>query len=150
MGLTTDPNHPDVKRYTGPEEPGPQNKVYLVLSEEERAKGFIRPVRQVYTHVGLKPKYKVEPLSQEDLEEFKDEGWIAYEKYPEDGNTVGRYWSQEDLDNKGCGGSTTMGLVLSETYARQPGFYGATYCVHCMKHLPVEEFIWDDGEVVGS
>lgn len=50
MSLTTDPNDPRVKRYTGPETPGPQNDVYLVLSEAERAKGFVRPVRQTYIH----------------------------------------------------------------------------------------------------
>jgi hypothetical protein len=44
-----------------------------------------------------------------------------------------------------------MGLVLCETYARDPKFYGATYCVGCQMHRPVAEFVWDeDGEVVGS
>lgn len=45
--LTADRNDPDVNV---PEGPGLQNKKYLVLSEEERAKGFIRPVRQSYVH----------------------------------------------------------------------------------------------------
>ena len=50
-----------------------------------------------------------------------------------------------------CGGVTTMGEALSETYARNPKFYGATYCVHCRMHRPVGEFTWDaDGSVVGS
>lgn len=31
-------------------EVGPQNAVYLVLSEEERAKGFVRPLHHSYTH----------------------------------------------------------------------------------------------------
>lgn len=101
MSLTTDPNHPDLTRYTGPEESAPQAKVYLVLSEEERAKGFIRPVRQTYVH-------------------------------------------------DKCGTSTKMGLALSETYARNPKFYGATYCVGCSAHYPVAEFKWSDGEIVGS
>jgi hypothetical protein len=47
--LTTDPNHPDLCH--GPDTaPGPQCKVYLVLSDEEIAKGFVRPVRQSYIH----------------------------------------------------------------------------------------------------
>lgn len=51
----------------------------------------------------------------------------------------------------GCGAVTTMNQVLSETYARDPGFYGGTYCVGCRMHRPVAEFVWDaDGEVVGS
>jgi hypothetical protein len=42
-------------------------------------------------------------------------------------------------------------MKLAQTYARNPKFYGATYCVGCQKHLPVGEFVWDsDGEVVGS
>lgn len=52
---------------------------------------------------------------------------------------------------QGCGALTTMGLALCETYARDPGFYGATYCVGCRMHRPVGEFRWDeDGAVVGS
>ena len=101
MSLTTDPKDPRLGHYTGPEQPGPQAQVYLVLSEEERAKGFVRPMRQTYVH------------------------------------------------NK-CGAATTMGRALSETYARDPKFYGATYCVVCSAHFPVAEFKWDDGNIVGS
>lgn len=50
-----------------------------------------------------------------------------------------------------CGGRTVMGTSLAETYARDPKFYGATYCVHCQKHRPVAEFTWDGtDELVGS
>lgn len=49
-----------------------------------------------------------------------------------------------------CGRATTMGLELAETYAADPAFYGATYCVGCRMHRPVSEFLWEDGEVVGS
>lgn len=44
-----------------------------------------------------------------------------------------------------CGVVTKMGQALSETYARDPYFYGATYCTSCSKHLPVSEFVWDKG-----
>lgn len=97
--LTTDPNDQCLK--DGQKETG-QNECYLVLSEEERAKGFIRPVRNSYIH-------------------------------------------------KKCGGVTTMGSALSETYARNPKFYGATYCTGCKTHLPVSEFLWDGtDQEVGS
>jgi hypothetical protein len=47
MGLTTDP---DEARNSGTDpETGMQNK-YVVLSEEERAKGLVRPVRTRYEH----------------------------------------------------------------------------------------------------
>jgi hypothetical protein len=50
-----------------------------------------------------------------------------------------------------CGGVTTMGRALSETYARDPKFYGATFCCNCNAHRPVAEFVWTaDGQVVGS
>lgn len=149
MSLTTDPNHPDLTRYTGPEEAAPQAKVYLVLSEEERAKGFVRPLRRSYTHVGKPgPKYPLVDVAESDR---PDPDWIKYEKYPEGSTSIGKYWTKEDLESKGCGTSTHMGLALCETYARDPKFYGATYCVGCSKHLPVEEFVWDeDGERVGS
>lgn len=68
------------------------NEAYLVLPEEERAKGYVRPLRASYVHA------------------------------PELG---------------GCGTVTTMAHALAETYARQPGFYGATYCAGCRTHLPV-------------
>lgn len=47
MSLTTDPNDQclkDGQNMTG------QNDCYLVLSEEERAKGFVRPLRRSYFH----------------------------------------------------------------------------------------------------
>ncbi len=46
MSLTTDPNDPNLRemRIDG------QHKSYLVLSEEERAKGFVRPLRRSYVH----------------------------------------------------------------------------------------------------
>lgn len=101
MGLTDDPADPRLERGVDTE-PRPQAEVYLVLSEEERAKGFVRPYRDSYRH-------------------------------------------------ETCGTVTTMGVALSQTYARDPKFYGATYCVHCQMHLPVSEFTWTrDGETVGS
>lgn len=101
MSLTTDPNDKRLHRGVDSEQTE-QHDVYLVLSEEERTKGFVRPVRQKYIH-------------------------------------------------KGCGVETVMGLALSETYARDPNFYGATYCVGCRKHLPVSEFFWSGTkETVGS
>lgn len=100
-GYTTDPDDPRLGHGVD-EQSVEQHQTYLVLSPEERAKGFVRPLRRSYRH------------------------------------TV-------------CGGVTTMGLPLCETVARDPKFYGATYCTTCMKHLPVAEFRWvEDGEVVGS
>lgn len=93
MSLTDDPHDPRLG-HGADTEPVPQHGTYLVLSEEERAKGFVRPLRRKYVHTG------------------------------------------------GCGAVTTMGLALCETYARQPDFYGATYCTGCSMHRPVGEFNW--------
>lgn len=78
------------------------HKDYWILSDEERAKKWVRPYRDKYTH-------------------------------------------------DKCGTSTNMGRKLSETYARDPKFYGATFCVACGKHYPVGEFTWNGtNERVGS
>lgn len=46
-----------------------------------------------------------------------------------------------------CETITTMHEKIAETYACDPWFYGATYCVHCGMHRPLEEFVWiPDGE----
>lgn len=102
-GVTDDPSDPRLGRGVD-DGPTAQHEVYLVLSDEERAKGFVRPLRRAYIH--------------------------------------------DRAD--GCETVTRMGLALCETYARDPKFYGATFCVGCQKHLAVEEFSWDeDGEQVG-
>jgi hypothetical protein len=101
VGVTEDPTDPRLVRKDDTE-PRPQAEVYLVLSEAERAKGFVRPYRDTYKHLT-------------------------------------------------CGTTTRMGTALSETYARNPKFYGSTYCVHCQMHRPLAEFIWDsDGSGVGT
>lgn len=115
MPLTTDPNHPDLRK----KGPDGQNEVYLVLSEEERAKGFVRPVRNKYIHVGVG----------------------GHEIDPNDISKHGR-------TGNACGVLTSMGQALAETYARDPKFYGATYCAGCQTHLPVEEFKWADTDIV--
>jgi len=124
--LTTDPNDPGL-RHGGPDTtPVPQNKVYLVLSEEERAKGFVRPVRRSYVHIGLAPKYPLRDLTDEEKIRYKDIKYVKFEPYPEsDSPLVGRYWTHEQLNTKGCGCETKMGLALCETYARDPKFYEA-------------------------
>ena len=98
--MTTDRNDPKLRRIM----PNGQQEAYLVLSEEERAKGFVRPVRVAYVH----------------------------EK---------------------CGAETMMGSSIAETYARDPSFYGGTFCVRCGGHFPVGadgEFVWHDGSKVGT
>src|SRR5439155_4906242 len=47
MGLTTDPNDPCIKLTR----PDGQQECDLILPESERAKGFVRPVRQSYKHL---------------------------------------------------------------------------------------------------
>jgi hypothetical protein len=147
--ITTDPTHPDLG-HGSDKAPVPQNKAYLVLSEEERAKGFVRPVRESYVHVGRPgPKYPLRDLTEIEKVKYTGLQYVKFEEYPESERPlVGRYWSQADLDavGKGCGTRTTMGQSIAETYARDPQFYGSTYCCGCSKHRPVGEdgeFVWD-------
>lgn len=84
MGTTTDPTDDCIRIIKA----DGQQQCYLVLSESERGKGFVRPVRQSYKHLR-------------------------------------------------CGVVTTMGLAIAETYARDPTFYGGTYCAGCRDHFPL-------------
>jgi hypothetical protein len=149
MGLTTDREDPGLKVTTA----DGQQAVYLVLSEEERAKGFVRPVRRKYRHVGARPKYPTRELTAEEHERYDHFGYVRYEPYPEgDSSLAGRFWTKAQLES-GCGTETTMGQALAETYARSPDFYSATFCCNCGKHLPVGEhgeFVWEDGTRVGT
>lgn len=103
MATTDDANDPRLTHGVDAE-PTAQAEAYLVLSDEDRARGFIRPVRLAYRH-----------------------------------------------EVPGCAAITTMNQAIAETYARDPGFYGATFCTGCNMHRPVSEFRWtDDSTVVGS
>ena len=63
MGLTTDRNDPclDVIKDDG------QQACYLILSEEERAKGFVRPIRRSYFHTRC---WKVTKMGQDIAETY--------------------------------------------------------------------------------
>lgn len=79
-----------------------QQKGYVVLSAEERSKGYVRPVRHTYRH-------------------------------------------------KTCNSTTSMGLALAQTYARDPQFYSGTFCCSCAKHFPLDQFVWEGtAEQLGS
>jgi hypothetical protein len=152
---TTSGEPVDVVRSNQTEKTG-QHKSYIVLCPDERAKGFVRPYRDSYKHVGIRPTYPTVKLTTEQHERYDQFGYTVFEAYPEGspesngGSSTGRYWTKADLES-GCGSVTTMGRALSETYARQPSFYGATFCVRCNKHLPVAEFVWTaDNQRVGS
>jgi hypothetical protein len=132
--------------------PGPVNPAtgqhasYWILTAEERAKGFVRPVRTSYVHVGSRPQHPTRPLTPEELARHGAE-YACFEVYPpEMAPRVGRFWSAADLKS-GCGQPTRMSREIAETYARDPSFYGATFCVRCRAHLPVGangEFVWLD------
>jgi len=155
MALVTDPNDPRLIRGVDTE-PTPQSEAYLILSEEEeRAKGFVRPVRSSYRHVGpVGPCFPLRDLTAEEIERHGEGVYAKFEPYPENESPkIGRFWTSTQLGRVGgwCETITTMSQALAETYARDPGFYGSTYCVRCAMHLPVEEFVWiDDGERVWS
>lgn len=156
MSLTTNPND---ERLTNQPNTG-QNPVYLVLPDEELNKGFVRPYRDKYIHVGRRYKDGIRILEKPETNKETGKTYVAIANVSMDGKIIGgAYITQEELDqyNKtggyigGCGVETVMGQKLSETYARNPKFYGATFCVGCNKHLPVSQFIWSkDGEMVGS
>lgn len=156
MSYTTDPNDPRLG-HGSDDKPVPMNEVYLVLSEEECAKGFVRSLRRSYLHRGRHVCGQYIPNNDGKLG-----GQVRVCMLPPDHDgtcgTVSRTFVQPEaarIHEKqligGCNEVTQMGLELCETYARKPDFYGSTYCVHCSKHLPVNEFVWcEDGVEVGK
>lgn len=142
-GSPVTPDHREIDQLTG------QQRGYVVLSAEERAKGFVRPVRRSYVHVGIAgPTFPLRDLTEQEIETYGAHGHVKYEEYPEDRRpSLGRFWTQQELDavGRGCGVETTMGQALAETYARQPDFYSGTFCAGCRVHRPVGadgEFVW--------
>jgi hypothetical protein len=133
---------------------------HWVLSAEERAKGFVRPVRLSYRHVGTPgPAFPLRDLTDDERAQYGDHGYVKFEPYPEGyhGSACGRFWTQPQLDTigKGCGVVTSMPRAIAETYARLPGYYGSTFCCGCGDYFKVGrsgEFVWDDGaaERVGT
>lgn len=166
MSTTNDPNDP---RLANVGADGMQ-ETYLVLSDEKRSQGFVRPLRRTYVHVGIHgPVYPLRDLTSDEQARYDGSGYVAFERFlrnvaadagypPYDGldSAVGRYWTQAQLDavDKGCGTATTMGLPIAETYARSPHFYSGTFCAGCGTHFPVGEageFVWDHtSERVGT
>ena len=147
-GSPVSDNHKDIKA-------NGQQKGYVVLSAEERAKGYIRPVRYSYRHVGpLASTNPLRDLTPEEQERYAKFNYVKFEEYPESEQPkTGSFWTQERLDQagKGCDTVTDMATPLAETYARNPRFYGGTFCAGCKTHFPIAEFIWDGtDERVGS
>src|SRR4051812_5466539 len=126
MGITTDRNDPALDII---DDQGMQES-YLVLSDEERAKGFVRPVRRTYLHVGPPHPNNLRDLTDEEHERYDRYKYVQFEEYNDTNSSVtGRFWTQEKLDRLGgCGVATRMGISIAETYARDPKFYGGTYC----------------------
>jgi hypothetical protein len=157
--ITNDKNEPLLKQT---KENG-QQEAYLVLSDDEKAKGFIRPVRRSYIHVGktlnhFKGIHRM--LDETDKPDLRPK-YVAVMTVmtDEDGSfKAGTYVTQQELDAwkaqkriGGCGTRTDMHQSIAETYARNPKFYSATFCCGCGTHLPVNEFFWDGtSEEVGS
>ena len=161
MSTTSDQNDPRLT-HGADTEPTQMAPVYLVLSEEERAKGFVRPLRRSYRHTGPRgPVRPVRDLTESERERYGHQGYVKFEPDSDDQPACGRFWTQEQLDKagKGCGTVTTMNRALAETYARDFRFYGATWCCGCQMHLKVGErgeFTWmtesgeDTTELVGT
>lgn len=157
MKVTLSGNEPEVLDGPAPAPINPEtgmHKDHWILSQEERDKGFTRPVRISYRHVGIRNKYAIKYLSNEEREKYKQYGYVAFEKYPDSESPLtGRFYTNDQLEqlNSGCGVVTTMNFKIAQTYARDPKFYGATFCAGCGTYLPVEQFVWEGtDDIVGS
>ena len=116
------------------------------------------PETESFTVYELSDRERAElrDLTADEHERYDRFEYVKYEEYPEGSDALGSFWTQQRLDDvgKGCGTCTTMGQAIAETYARDPRFYGATYCCGCNMHRPVGaqgEFVWDgSNENVGT
>lgn len=145
--VPSDESHTELK-------PNGQQKDYIVLTPEERAKGFVRPVRQSYIHRGVPKPNNLRDLTPEEHARWAHAGYVKFEDYNDPESPArGRFYTQAQIDNigAGCGTKTTMSMAIAETYARDPKFYGGTFCCGCGKHLPLNEFVWNGtDEELGS
>lgn len=84
------------------------------------------------------------PPDDFDYGERQDDG--QYENYPtvDEGEFVQevRYTYVHDVNAGGCGEITTMSDELAESVARDPTYYGRTFCCGCNDHVPVDEVVW--------
>ena len=124
MSATTDGKSPR-EGYEDAAAPAPiradgQHEAYWVLKEEERAKGFVRPVRDSYRHVGVRPTHPLRDLTDDEKERYAAFNYVAFEAYPPDGRSsvTGRYWTKSQLES-GCGAITTMGRALADSSFRR-------------------------------
>ncbi len=84
-----------------------------------------------------------------DYGKIKENG--QYENYPD--STEGEYVApvRNSYVHDKCGVKTIMATRFAETYARNPKYYGATFCCGCSAHLPVSQFKWAvDGVTMGE
>jgi hypothetical protein len=86
MGTTTDPDDPRLSHGTD-DGPVPQSEAYLVLSEAERAQGFVRPLRRSYRHAGTPaPRWPLRELTPDEAERYagklRSEHDIGLKKMP--------------------------------------------------------------------
>jgi hypothetical protein len=145
-------NPPDASVPNSDRRPDGQHVDHWVLCAEERAKGFVRPVRDSYEHIGRPaPKNPLFDLTDEQKAMFGDLDYVKFEKYRDRPGPIGRYWTQAELDKvgKGCGTVTSMPQAIAETYARSPGYYGSTFCCGCRDYFPVGrdgEFVWKNSD----
>lgn len=141
-------NEDDASVPTFKKHPDGQYEDHWVLSPEDRAKGFVRPMRLSYRHVGTGgPVNPMRDLTAEERVGYDRFDYVKYEQYPKGDSIVGRFWTQKDLDGigKGCGSVTSMPKAIAETYAVDPHYYGRTFCCSCGDYFPVGphgEFVW--------
>ncbi len=110
-------DHREINPLTG------QQKGYVVLNAEERSKGFVRPVRRTYTHIGKGAKF---------------DGGVLLER------GVGGCGTNTSM-------ALSIAETFARTAGSGKCFYDGTFCATCCTHLPLNEFVWEGtSEIVGS
>lgn len=91
------------------------------------------------------------PPEDFDYGERRDDG--QFENHPTIDEGEFEQEVRERYIHEACGGETVMKRHIAESVARDPEYYGSTFCSKCGDYYPVEEFHWkEDGEpwVIGE
>lgn len=81
------------------------------------------------------------PPEDFDYGERREDGQFENHPTTDDGDFV-QPVRERYVHVDGCGQTTKMRQDLAESFARDPGQYGKTFCSGCGDYFPLDEFEW--------
>lgn len=112
--------------------------------------GLIRPIRQVYIHVGKPIASNFRDLTPEEHRLYGEYDYYKFEEFgPEKQPRTGSFWRKDKFDrvHYGCGNTTRISIDMALNFAHNPTYYRSAYCSSCHNHFRIGEtgeFVWED------